>query len=334
VPPLVVGRVLGYAECGYSSADIAAKLGLKARNVRKIIQKARTTGGESQRHKCGRERIFGQRYEHSIRRAVVADPFRTATDIATEMRHTIYPAPSIRTVQDILQKRLDMPARRPAKRPRLNDEQRQARLNFCLEHADWTEDQWREVLFSDESAFEQFGKRKRFVRRPIGERDGERYVIQTVKHCLSVMIWGCIGARGVGELWFFPPGEKINGSTYKMVVESCVAQSMRNVDCSTFQQDGAPCHKAEAVLNYFADNHIRLLKWPGNSADLNPIENLWDLLKDVVADMRPSSFSHLSDCIEQAWRSPETRDLCDSLITSMPRRIRAVIDAQGGNTKY
>ena len=49
--------------------------------------------------------------------------------------------------------------------------------------------------------------------------------------------------------------------------------------CTTFQHDSAPCHKAKSVMNSFHTKNVRMLKWAGNSPDLNPIENLWTLIK-------------------------------------------------------
>ena len=47
-------------------------------------------------------------------------------------------------------------------------------------------------------------------------------------------------------------------------------------------QDGAPCHRAKVTTNFLREN-IAVLEWPGNSPDLNPIENLWEVPKDEVA---------------------------------------------------
>ncbi|GFS76080.1 uncharacterized protein TNCV_4666801 [Trichonephila clavipes] len=39
-------------------------------------------------------------------------------------------------------------------------------------------------------------------------------------------------------------------------------------------QDGAPCHTARSIKAFLAEQNIPLLDWPGNSPDMNPIENI------------------------------------------------------------
>lgn len=79
---------------------------------------------------------------------------------------------------------------------------------------------------------------------------------------------------------------------------------------------------------------LETLPWPGNSPDLNPIENCWAHLKRKIAQKRPKTKAEFKLAIDQSWKNDITTDYCRNLIKSMPDRIRAVMKARGGPTKY
>ncbi len=69
------------------------------------------------------------------------------------------------------------------------------------------------------------------------------------------------------------------------------------------------------------------------SPDLNPIENLWGIVKRKMRNNRPKNADELKATVKETWASIPPQQ-CHKLITSMPCRIEAVIQAKGAPTKY
>ena len=68
--------------------------------------------------------------------------------------------------------------------------------------------------------------------------------------------------------------------------------------------------------------------------DLNPIENLWTILKNKVSEGQPNNAKMLEQAIKEVWVRDISLAYCRNLVESMPRRLEAVIKAKGGPTKY
>ena len=106
---------------------------------------------------------------------------------------------------------------------------------------------------------------------------------------------------------------------------------------AAFMQDGATPHTAAATQTW-CDNNLRNFigkqEWPGNSPDLNCIENLWSILdREAYKDPRPSTIPQLHHCLHYAWRTIPLQHII-SLIHSMPKRIKNVLKNKGGLSGY
>lgn len=102
-------------------------------------------------------------------------------------------------------------------------------------------------------------------------------------------------------------------------------------------QDNASPHRAKVTLDDLANHGIEPIDWPALSPDLNPIETLWDKMKDILQHrhghvLKPKRWEMRAWVLE-AWDAIEETTLRD-LIESMPHRCEAVIAAGGGWTKY
>ena len=102
-----------------------------------------------------------------------------------------------------------------------------------------------------------------------------------------------------------------------------------------FQQDGAPAHTAKSVKAFLAQEGIEVLDWPGNSPDLNPIENLWAIMKSRMASQTFTNRQQLLEAIIRSWfHDIGQGDMLTNLIKSMPNRLAKVISAKGGHSGY
>ncbi len=220
--------------------------------------------------------------------------------------------------------------RKRATKPLLNQRQRQKHLTWAVEKKNWTVAQWSKVLFSDESKFcISFGNQGPRVWRKSGEAQNPCCLKSSVKFPQSVMIWAAMSSAGVGPLCFLK--STVNAATYQEILEHFMLPSADKLYGDAdfiFQQDLAPAHTAKGTKSWFNDHGVTVLDWPANSPDLNPI-----IVKRKMRDTRPNNADDLKATIKATWASIPPQQ-CHKLITSMPRRIEAVIKAKGAPIKY
>ncbi len=144
----------------------------------------------------------------------------------------------------------------------------------------------------------------------------------------SVMIWAVMSSAGVGPLCFLK--STVNAAIYQDILEHFMLPSADKLYGDAdfiYQQDLAPAHTAKGTKSWFNDHGVTVPDWPANSPDLNPIENLWGIVKRKMRDTRPNNADDLKAAIKETWASIPPQQ-CHKLITSMPRRIEAVIKAK------
>ncbi len=150
----------------------------------------------------------------------------------------------------------------------------------------------------------------------------------------SVMIWVAMSSAGVGSLCFLKTN--VTAPVYQEILEHFMLPSadqlFKDADF-IFQQDLAPAHTAKSTKSWLNDRGVGVLDWPANSPDLNPIENLWGIVKRKMRNKRPKNADELKATVKETWASIPPQQ-CHKLITSIARRIEAVIKAKGASTKY
>jgi DDE superfamily endonuclease len=101
-------------------------------------------------------------------------------------------------------------------------------------------------------------------------------------------------------------------------------------------QDSVPAHAARGTIKDLQERGIYCIQWPSFSPNLNPIEMVWNWMKDWIQDHYDDNlrgYDQLREAITAAWNAvPESYLL--ELLESMPARCQAVIDANGMHTRY
>ena len=125
----------------------------------------------------------------------------------------------------------------------------------------------------------------------------------SIKYPQSVMVWGAMSAAGV-PLCFIKG--RVNAASYQKILEHFMlpsAEKLYEDEDFIFQHDLAPAHSAKTTGKWFTDHGITVLNWPANSPDLNPIENLWDIVKRKLRVTRPNTVDELKAAIEASLAS-------------------------------
>ena len=225
------------------------------------------------------------------------------------------------------------------KKPLLTKRHRRERLDFAIQHKDWTLEDWKKVVWSDETKINRLGSDgKKWVWKKAREPLSDRLVEGTLKFGGgSLMVWGCMLWDGVGYACKIEG--KMDGDLYIKILEEDLQESLgyfgKSPEDVIFQQDNDPKHKCKKASTWFQDHDFQVLSWPAQSPDLNSIEHLWDHLKRKLGEYErpPGGMLELWERVEKEWNKIDAM-VCQNLIESMPRRVAAVLKAKGGYTKY
>lgn len=217
-------QVMALYEQGIAKREIGRRLNMHEASVRYVIKRFTQVNSTQDRPKSGRPKKVTPRVKRKMKALITKDPFATGKDIQAELE-TSGTSLSFQHVNRVLHDDLGLAPCRPAMKPRLDARIKKARLDFARKYLDWGFEEWKSVLFSDESHFLQFGNGQRIIRIPPGTRFEEQYTTLMVKHPLNHTVEHSLSQCHVDS----PQLSKISGGAHYVLNNISPSQGSLNI---------------------------------------------------------------------------------------------------------
>lgn len=328
-------EIMLYLSQGLSIAETSRKTG-HGRNLVRKVKTAMVNGDNSLfllKHKLGaplKQSTEMESYISDITKQNRRLSSKTCAALVSEQER--FPNVSATLVWNIRHKlKFDFLA--PVHTFLLSDRHKALRLAFAQNHLNLNTN-WRNVLFTDESSF-ILDNNHRWMWRRRGEKD-DAVLHSTSKYKKKIMVFGGISYNHQTPIVFIDG--TIDSSVY---IDECIDGTELIWDMDRvygknqwqLMQDGASCHTSSETMDYLCTYCSVLPEWPPNSPDMNPIENLWAIMKRRVEELNPTNVNELIEIIIDVWNNVSVNEI-HNLIDSMNSRLQLVVANGGGRNGY
>ena len=321
-------------QVGCSIKQIAELVGVTERTVYNC--KTRIEDGESlQDHpRSGRPHLLTKSEESKLVQLARRQSSVSRPKLAAALMSSTHKKVSPTTISEVLHKH-GLKSKTYSTKPKLTARNIKARLAFCKEFKDFD---WEQAVFVDESPFSFVRTINTQNERYWGYAGEYKQKDKKSQDRRKIAIYAGISATGRTKLFFYEGN--LTGEAYLSLLKRLVIDVKKNMytedeEWSLFQ-DGARPHvywKVQKFLHANCPNFCPKDLWPGNSPDLNPIENVFSIMGEELKSKRYKNLDGLKRHLKKIWAeiSQETISAC---ILSMPQRIKQTRQNRGGSIKY
>ena len=314
---------------GIDTLKIAKNLGRDHRSVKKFIQdsgRTRTNGrqGKSQ---------FSRRDLSKIAREMEKKPLSSSKEIFVSAGLDDIP----RTTRCRYLKKFGKPCK-AKKQPPLNTIQKEKRVNWAKNYMKMESSR---VIFTDECRATLDGP-DGFSTGWVRFNHDAPSRVRRQQGGGGIMFWAGIVYNQIVGPFKVAEGVKMNSENYRNFLTDNFVPWYQNLPPNekkrmVFMQDNAPSHASSMTMDFLAGLGFfgsRLMTWPPSSPDLNPIENLWGIIKADVyrGNKQFTNKNDLWNSIVESCRKIEPETI-KRLTQSMDERIIKVLQSNGDYIK-
>ena len=314
--------ILHFWENGIQNASkIHSLTKIPLKTIYRNLKKIKDTGDIKRKHGSGRIKKITPSASRAIGQYIRREPSISARSVAVKLED-IGVDVSRSTVSRHLTG-LGYKNALPLCTPMLTPVHKQKRVEWAQKHLN---DNWNRTLFSDETAFQLFQNTIRHWYK------GARPIRPMPKDRSKIFAWGGFCIKGTTSLFCFK--RIMDGKFYTEILAKQLPE-VRSMLRGRWrlQQDNDPKHTSHIAKEFLDDNVPEVMDWPSNSPDLNPIENLWAIVKRNVELRRPKNLSELECFLGEEWRNIPN-SLLINLVNSMSQRCKEVIEKNGERISY
>lgn len=322
-------QIVQYSMNGMSQHAIRKKVGCSVQTVNRTVQRYRDYGTVRDLRR-NRSRMTTEEEDMLIIAAVVDEPFLTAGDIRREL--------GLRCSERTIRLRLreaGLTCFHSNWRRVLTPSLKELRLAFAAEHAGWSGDQWRSVVFTNESTVSLKWDPNRGAWKAVHSWNDPVCVRQlAASGHTSINLYAVLTYAGLGPL------VRVKGSataeTCADIIDTVLVPYLLNGPFPEgdflLQQDCSPAYSSDTVRERLEALGVSEMRWPPTSEDISPIRGVWEVVKKRLCRKRvtKSSVGALWALVRKEWDVlSRTPDFVRGFYTSLPNSMANLIRLKG-----